>query len=103
MIAGNTVTEPVSARPSTTSRGVIGVTRNCRSQPTTLSSATPPPVFRAEPTAPYAAMPIIEPVFQLPSPPSPRLVSRRYIITGIAIPPITKPVSRSVRRTSSRR
>jgi hypothetical protein len=48
-------------------------------------------------------MPTIEAVFQPPSSSPPRLVNRRYIMTGIAMPPITKPVSRSVRRTSSRR
>ncbi len=51
-IDGSTVTVPVRTRPVTTSRGVIGVTRSCRSQPTARSSATAPPAFRADPTAP---------------------------------------------------
>jgi hypothetical protein len=102
-IAGRTVTAPVSARPATTWRGLIGVILSCRSQPVDRSSATPPPVFRAEPIAPYAAMPIMEAVFQSLSAPPPRLVNSRYITTGITTPPIMKPTSRSVRRTSSRR
>ena len=64
-MAGSTTTEPVSARPATTWRGLIGVILSCRSQPSDLSSATPVPVVRAEPSAPYAAMPTIEAVFHV--------------------------------------
>lgn len=101
-IDGSTVTDPVRARPATTWRGVIGVTRSCRSHPIVLSSATPPPVLRAEPTAPYAAMPTMEIVFHSGSF-SPRLVNSTYIITGIPTPKITNMVSRRVLRTSSLR
>ncbi len=97
---GSTITDPVTARPATTWRGLIGVILNCRSQPIDLSSATPVPVDRAAPSAPYAAMPTMEAVFHSESS-VPMLVKSRYINTGIPTPKTTNPVSRRVRRTSS--
>lgn len=78
------------------------MTRNCCSQPRDLSDETPVPIAMAEPSAPYAAMPTIEAVFQ-PSDPSspPMFVKIRYIITGIPAPKTRKVASRRVRRISS--
>lgn len=78
------------------------MTRSCSSQPSVLSEATPVPIDMAEPSAPYAAMPTIEAVFQpSTSLPPPMLVKSRYIITGIPVPKIRKEPSRRVRRISS--
>lgn len=104
-MAGSTVTEAVSPRPTTTRMGLRGVMRNCRSQPSCLSSATPVPEPIAAPSAPYAAIPTIDAIFHsmaAPPAPTPMLVISTYINTGIPMPNTTKPRSRRVRRTSSR-
>lgn len=101
-IVGSTVTEPLIARPTTAWVGASGVTRSCWSQPNDLSEATPVPIDMAEPSAPYAAMPTMEAVFQPSTSSPPMLVKIRYIITGMPVPKMRNAPSRRVRRISSR-